>query len=215
MVKLETKARIEPLAAEAMDERTRAVLGETVTPVAQLEEQSARGGAPAILRTIAHHPTLLEPFLAFAATLATRGVLTRRDSELLALRTAWRCQSAFEWGHHVIYARAAGLGEREIERCTGDAGDPAWAEHERALLAAADELIEGHDVSDGTWSRLRSHFEDAQLVEIPFVVGQYTMLSMVARATGVPLEPDLPRLPPGSESPGSRPVGYSGTEGTS
>ena len=31
-------------------------------------------------------------------------------------------------------------------------------------------------------------------MEIPFVVGQYTMLSMVANATDVPCEADLPPL---------------------
>ena len=57
-----------------------------------------------------------EPFLRFAAVLAAQGVLPRRASELLALRAAWNCRSAFEWGHHVLYARAAGLGDEEIER---------------------------------------------------------------------------------------------------
>jgi len=40
-----------------------------------------------------------------------------------------------------------------------------------------------------------AEFESAQLVELPFVVGNYTMLSMVANATDVPLEPDLPLMP--------------------
>ena len=43
--------------------------------------------------------------------------------------------------------------------------------------------------------RLRARYDDAQLVEIPFVVGQYTMLSMVANGTGVAVEPGLPELP--------------------
>jgi len=60
---------------------------------------------------------------------------------------------------------------------------------------AADELHTRQDFSDATWSKLRERWSDAELVEIPFVVGHYTMLSMVANATGVPLEPGLPALP--------------------
>jgi alkylhydroperoxidase family enzyme len=165
--------------------------------VANLEagEASSSSGPLNILRTIAHHPRLLEPFLGFAATLATAGTLPRRDSELLALRAAWNCRSAFEWGHHVAYARAAGLREDEIARVGGGAPEDGWAERDRILLRAADELHACQDVSDQTWKQLTAHFDESQLVEIPFVVGNYTMLSMVANATGVPLEPDLPKLP--------------------
>ncbi len=61
-----------------------------------------------------------------------------------------------------------------------------WSEPERALLQAADELHAQHDVTDSTWEVLAQHFEVPALVEILFVVGQYTMLSMVANAAGIP-----------------------------
>ncbi len=191
-----TRARLAPLEPEQWDARTRELLGGTVAPVAALEDRSGKGTEPPnILKTIAHHPRLLEPFLGFAAALAARGALPRRASELLALRAAWNCRSAFEWGHHVIYARAAGLRDEEIQRVARGPAAPGWSAEDRTLLVAADELHRGKDVSDATWQQLRERWVEAQLVEIPFVVGNYTMLSMVANTTGVPLEPDLPALP--------------------
>ena len=189
--------RLAPLADECWDEGTRRILGGTVAPVAALEgrEQKKGGGPLDILRTIAHHPSLLEPFIGFATALATRGVLPRRESELLALRAAWNCRSAFEWGHHVIYARSAGLDEVAIARVAAGPAADGWSARERLLLEVADELHAKQDVSDATWARLRGSCDDAQLVEIPFVVGIYTLLSMVARSTGVPLADDLPALP--------------------
>lgn len=191
------KTRLAPLEPERWDDRTRTLLGGTVDRVARLEDREGETspGPLNILRTIAHHPRLLEPFLGFAATLAIGGTLPRRDSELLALRAAWNCRSEFEWGHHVHYARAAGLSEDEIARVGGRAPEDGWAERERVLLRAADELHESQDVSDETWELLAGHFDESQLVEIPFVVGNYTMLSMVANSTAVPLEPNLPKLP--------------------
>ena len=156
---------------------------------------------PNLLRAVAHHPQLLEPFLAFAAALAGRGSLPRRASELLALRAAWNCRSAFEWGHHAVYARAAGLSDAEIDAVAAGPTAPTWAEDERVLLAAADELHAGQTLSDATWARLAARWSAAQLVEIPFVVGHYTMLSMVAGAAQVPLEDGLPALP---RPPGAR-----------
>jgi 4-carboxymuconolactone decarboxylase len=153
------------------------------------------GQTPNILRAIAHHADLLGPFLRFSAALAMRGALPRRASELLALRAAWNCRSEFEWGHHVIYARAAGLSEAEIDDVAVGPAAPPWSDEDRALLSAADELHAHKAIADATWSALASRWSAAQLVEIPFVVGQYTMLSMVAGALGVPLEEGLPRLP--------------------
>ena len=55
--------------------------------------------------------------------------------------------------------------------------------------------VTGVDISDDTWAVLRSHYDDARLTEIPFVVGQYTMLSMFANSLGVVLEADYEPLP--------------------
>jgi 4-carboxymuconolactone decarboxylase len=178
-------------------EQTRNLLGDMPEPGVDSADQSEAmsGGAPNILLTISHHPRLLVPFLGFTATLALRGVLTRRDSEILALRAAWNCNSPFEWGHHVLYGRAAGLSEEEIERIADGPEVEGWGARDRLLLRAADQLHERKTIDDPTWKALTAEFENAQLVELPFVVGNYTMLSMVANATDVPLEPDLPLMP--------------------
>jgi AhpD family alkylhydroperoxidase len=150
---------------------------------------------PNILRAIAHHPRLLEPFLGFAAALAARGALPRRASELLALRAAWNCRCEFEWGHHARYARAAGCTDAEIRAVAAGSAAPGWTDADRALLAAADELHAQHAIADDTWAALAAQWSPAQLVEIPFVVGHYTMLSMVVGALRVPLEDGFPCLP--------------------
>ena len=188
--------RLTPLAPADFSPEAADLLGATLSRVAALEGQES---APEpqilnILRTLAHHPKLLGPFLGFATALAG-GALPRRSSELLALRAAWNCGSDFEWGHHVVYARAAGLGDDEIAAIGEGPAAPGWSEGDRLLLQAADELHAGHDLADETWRALERAYSADQLVEIPFVVGQYTMLAMVANATGVPLEDGLEALP--------------------
>jgi alkylhydroperoxidase family enzyme len=138
------------------------------------------------MAVLALQPDLLSPFLGWAAALALSGVLSHRDHELLALRVAVRCGSAFEWSEHVEYGRAAALTETEIAQVAAGADEDGWTEAERALLHAVDELTSAFDVTDGTWEALARHYDRAALVEILFVVGQYTMLSMVANAAGVP-----------------------------
>ena len=177
-------------------EQVHAIFKDRVEPgTEEPGEGREEGGPPNILWMISHHPALLEPFLAFAATLALRGVLTRRDSEILALRAAWNCSSSFEWGHHVEFARAAGMTEVEVAKLAvpPEAGD--WSAHDRLLILAADQLHHHQSIDDETWVALARDLSPAQLVELTFVVGNYTMLSMVANATEVPLEAGLPAMP--------------------
>lgn len=148
------------------------------------------------MAVLARQPDLLSPFLGWASALALQGVLSHRDHELLALRVACNCKSDFEWGEHVEYARAAGLSETEIAAVTHGNDDATWSSKDAALLLAADELHRGCDIADNTWSELASHFDASALVEILFVVGQYTMLSMVANAAGIEVPDGLEHLPP-------------------
>jgi alkylhydroperoxidase family enzyme len=140
---------------------------------------------PRTMVVLARQPDLFGPFLNWAAALALHGVLSHRDHELLALRVASNCGSDFEWAEHTEYARGAGITDDEIAHVKGPLDGGAWTAHELALLRAADELGVDCDITEATWACLADHYEPPALVEILFVIGQYTMLSMVANASGI------------------------------
>ncbi len=137
------------------------------------------------MAVLAYQPDLLAPFLGWAAALALNGVLSNRDHELLALRVSSNCKSEFEWVEHVEYARDAGLGEEAITAAAEPTDEFEWTDAQLALLHAADDLHKHDHVKDKAWTNLAAHYDKPALVEILFVVGQYTMLSMVANAAGV------------------------------
>jgi len=164
--------RIPPPPVDALDQATAELL----------RLASGPDGEPLLtIAVLAHHPPLVGPFLGWAAALALQGALSTRDHELLALRTARLCDSDFEWEEHVRYAEAAGLSAEEIERVRAGP-DAGWGERERSLLQAADELHRDQSITDATWSALVAQHDRAAVVELLYVVGQYTMLSMVANA---------------------------------
>ena len=164
---------------------------------AQLLSLTVRPGrpAPATIVALAHQPALLGPFLGWAAALALTGVLPKRDHELLAMRASWNCRSPFEWGEHAVDAAAAGLSDDEIDRIAAGPDAPGWTPREAALLRAADELHTSCRVGDATWAELAATYDEGALVEILFVVGQYTMLSMVAEGAAIAAPPDFRPLP--------------------
>jgi hypothetical protein len=146
---------------------------------------------------IAHHATFLGPYLEWAKAIALRGVLPPRSNALLALRTAWHRRSEFEWGVHANSAIARELltADEVAALADADVDGARWSPADAVLLRAVDELCTIDTIDDHTWAELgREHSTDA-LLEITFVVGHYTMLSLVANTAGVPPLPEWPALP--------------------
>ncbi len=135
--------------------------------------------APVTIAALGHCEPLVAPFVGWAAALALLGALSKRHHELLALRTADNCRSEFEWIEHSNFARQAGLTEDEIDRVASDSHE-GWNRNEALLLIAADELHERSSITASTWAEWSEYFTMPELVEAIYVVGQYTMLSMVA-----------------------------------
>ena len=128
---------------------------------------------PEIMRTMVHHSDLFNRHTDLGFQLLARGVLPPRDRELAILRIGWLCQAPYEWGEHVMVAKKEGITSAEIERVTIGSAAPEWTTHERAVVRAAEELHADAMISDATWATLAETYDDAQLIELPIVIGQY------------------------------------------
>ena len=123
--------------------------------------------------TMLRHPDLYRAHSDLALVLF-KGALSRRDRQLAILRIGWLCQAPFEWGVHVRIGKATcGLTPEEIDWITVGSSARSWGEHDRAILRAVEELFEDAMISDETWEVLAKTHDDAQLLELPILVGQY------------------------------------------
>jgi alkylhydroperoxidase family enzyme len=180
--------RIPPLPKEGRDPRTEEVL-------AGLRLRGPDDDDLNIFATLAHHPKLLKRWSAFGGVLLYGGRLSARDRELLILRTGWLCRAHYEWGQHVLIARATGIDDDEIARVGAGPEADGWSSEDAALLQAADELHADACISDATWAALSTRYDAQQLIEICMVVGQYHLVAFTLNSLGVQPEPGLPELP--------------------
>jgi 4-carboxymuconolactone decarboxylase len=127
--------------------------------------------------------------------LGTTNTVPRRERELVILRTSWDCQADYDWAHHVPAAQRAGLSDEEILRITKGPSAPGWSSFDETLLKATDELHRDQRVSAATWRALAERYNDQQLMDFVFTVGQYTMVSMFLNSAEVQLEPGFKGLP--------------------
>jgi alkylhydroperoxidase family enzyme len=173
-----TQPRIRPLTDDEIDGEAR-----------EFVSQASRGGPSLnIYRTLAAHPKLLKRWGVFGTHILYKNTLPARERELLILRTGWLCQSEYEWGQHVMIARASGVTDEEIDRVKRGPGDAAWSASDEALMRAADELHDDAFISDATWGTLAETWNTQQLFDLVFTVGQYHIVSMALNTLGVQLD---------------------------
>jgi 4-carboxymuconolactone decarboxylase len=141
-----------------------------------------------VFATLAHHPRLLRHWSDFAGTLMT-GKLPSRARELLTLRTAWLCESRYEWTQHREMANSAGITEEEVLRVARGPEEEGWSTVDRVLLRAADELHSQFFISLETWDRLAEEHSTEEMIEICMLVGNYHMLAFTLNSLGVQTDP--------------------------
>jgi 4-carboxymuconolactone decarboxylase len=142
---------------------------------------------PNLFSTVARHTALYRTWMPFCMQLLTQSVFPPRERELLIIRTASLCGSAYELEPHLRLGAKVGLSDRDLAALTG-AGTRDWPAREGLLVAAADELHANHEISEATWRGLSALLTTEQLVELPMLVGHYILLAGTLRSLGVPLE---------------------------
>lgn len=169
-------SRIEPIEKPYSDEAQR--LFDLVMP---------KGMEPLeLFRVMARSDRLLPRFM--RGGVLDKGPVPSRDREIVIHRTTARCGAEYEWGVHVnAFGRPLGLGD-DVLRSTvaGDASDASLDARQASLFALCDELHDTATLSDETWSRLRAHFDDLQILELIYTVGLYHTVSFLVN--GLQLE---------------------------
>ena len=175
-----SRPRIEPIHEKDWSEDQAAVF----------KGQKMRGNVQNIFRTMANHEKLAKRWLVFGNHILAKSTLPARDREIAILRIGWLCQSAYEWGQHIVIGKRVGLSDAEFENIKQGAS-AGWTAHEALIIHAADELHADAFISDETWAGLKETYQDQQMMDLVFTCGQYNMVSMALNSFGVQLDPDI------------------------
>ncbi len=137
---------------------------------------------------MAHNTALTRAWMPLRNYLVANSSLAPRDRELLILRTALNCDTAYEWEHHVVRGREAGLTDEEIQRVKQGPTASQWPPASRLLLQAADDCFRDSEISDETYLELSLHFDVQQQLDIIATVGMYMTLAAIIKTYRVPME---------------------------
>ncbi|WP_448580025.1 carboxymuconolactone decarboxylase family protein [Thermaurantiacus sp.] len=171
--------RIAPMAEAELSPEQRAIL-----------DGAGFAGRLNILKTLVRYPAMLRAFLTWGNHVMGASPLDPLLRELAILRTGYLCRAGYEWLQHSLIASRLGMSDDAIARIKAGAGAGGWTAEERAVLAATDELVAGHMLSDKAWAAL-DFLGDEGRTALVFAVGQYVMVSMVLNSLGIQPEEGL------------------------
>jgi len=178
-------ARIQPAQAPYSD-KVQEWLRRTMPP----------GREPLVLfTTIARDERLADRF--FSGGLIDRGKISLRQREIVIGRTTALCRCEYEWGVHIAFfgAKVGFSDEQKQSLVHGGPEDACWSAGESALIRLCDELHASATVSDAVWAALRQEHAEEALLEVLMLAGSYHMVSYLANALRLPLEPEGARFP--------------------
>jgi alkylhydroperoxidase family enzyme len=176
--------RIPPLPRDEWTDEARDVFAYWEGPAAR-----ENGSWSNTMMTLAQHPKLAMASLDFGKYLLVHSTLSVRQRELLILRVAWRYKSTYQWTHHVLSARRAGFTDDVIEAIKTGPDSAIWSEQDRAFLHAIDQLCQGDQIDDSTWSKLLQSMSRRQVMDMLYSVGFFAMNAWAFTAMRVQVEP--------------------------
>lgn len=138
-------------------------------------------------RVIVNNPKMYRTFLPHIHASIALTSLPPRDRQVLVLRSLATCNDIYELAHHITISRNAGISDEDIAAFQRGNGD-SLSDHERALVAAADELKRDQFISDATWEKLAQRYSTDQLMEVVFVTGLYLTMAMLTKTFGMEVE---------------------------
>jgi len=140
-----------------------------------------------LTRMLVQHPDFYRVFIPYLTKQMSGSLLPPRDREILILRTLGLCDESYEEHHHTSLGLQVGMSAEEVEAAR-DGKDAALGTHDRTLMRAAEELVNDRCMNDETWAALAKGYTVNQMIEVVFLVGSYTMLSMATNSFGMPLD---------------------------
>jgi alkylhydroperoxidase family enzyme len=152
-------------------------LGLPIWAFTRLAGRVTRTGPPRIFTTLGRNRGLFWGWLHFAGRLMPGGKLPRIDTELVILRVAAVRGSDYEFEHHTLLGRRAGLADADIQRVRLGSDAAGWNDRQSLLLRVTESLLERRDLDEPLWTELRAAEDERTCIELLMLVGHYDMLA--------------------------------------
>ncbi|MBI3735801.1 carboxymuconolactone decarboxylase family protein [Candidatus Sumerlaeota bacterium] len=140
-------------------------------------------------KTVAHSPRLLKHWWRMMYTLVYELKFDAKLRELALLRIFKLTGCDYCFAEHDRIARRVKVPEEQIYNINDYAAHPAFNEVERLVLRYADMITKENKVNDAIFEELRQHFDEQEIMEMTFCIGNWNGLARFIAPMGIDFEP--------------------------
>ena|SRR6476661_737021 len=179
------------MAQESRAARVPLVPSDTKDPVVEpiFDAIKSRGGEPLNMhRAVANSPRIFKSYVDMALALRSAATTPRIDRELIILRFAQLGGGRYEFAQHRPMAMSCGMTAAQIDALPQWRDSKLFSDRQRAILAYAEGMASSNGVDDATFTALKQHFNDQEIVELTVTAAFYGAVSQITRALDVKLE---------------------------
>jgi AhpD family alkylhydroperoxidase len=149
-----------------------------------------RGVVPNMFKTLAHTPALALGIAGFLKALLSDGALPGWYKELVATRLSVLHNSQYAISAHTLSARQKGATEGQIAAAKADFEQGPFTEAEKLGFHCAERLHHsGQDLDDELFSRLKSVYSDAQVIELIATASAFELFPRLVDGLRLPITP--------------------------
>ena len=141
-----------------------------------------------LYKAVANSPYVVRDFVRMGNALFRRTELPPKLRELAILRVANLSGCEYERRQHVPIAKLVGISQEQIDAMEDWASSSSFNEVERAALQYTDEVAQNVAAKDGTFSTLRNHLNNREIVELTLSIGYWGMLARVLVALEIDMD---------------------------
>jgi len=154
--------------------------------VKEIYEKVLRGKPGNFQKAVAHRPELLKNFLSFYVSVGRS--LPHKLYELVYIRVSMINGCNYCLQHHLASGKRAGIAADDWAALKV-ADYSRFTEKEQAALRYAEKLTrDPHSVSDADFIPLKQQFNDAEIVDLHFLIALVNSTNRLTDPLGVPVE---------------------------
>ena len=146
-------------------------------------------GSGNVYRVMAHHPALLAAWSNYRTHVVLNNSLGEQRSEITILRIGHRLGSPYEWAHHVVRGRKAGLSDKRILSMRGSPAD--MAPEDATIARSVDALIDNARLSAADQQALSNLVGKQGMLDVMATVGLYSTLAFIVNSFDTPTDEDI------------------------
>lgn len=172
--------RIKPLTKEEAQIKTKAIFE-------GIEKNF--GMVPNLFATIAQYPKALKPIIDLYQAIAKESTIEPRLQELANLEVSRINRCNYCSVHHSQMGKLSGLSDEQIKVLKTENLNKDFTDKEQAVIEYARQVTkDAEEVSEDLFKKLRSYFDDNQIVNLTLIIGLMNVFNRFNGALGVELE---------------------------